>query len=209
MRGTGTDSVEDLIVAAENLPGYQSLWVSPNHTDIIPFFYPVGGSTSPDPTPSATSPRHTGTTTTSAFTAEQRGWAEAVVGDVLRSVGEPGQPDVTARMTKVTYGQYTSVWNIDIPQPPGPTPDDAEIIVVALSTSLDGSSMHGGPPSLTTPDPTASQTPHEPIGTVTVMDPGTGESLLHVTVLGGDPPTDLLMNLPGPIEDVALPRGFR
>ena len=310
-RGTGPDSVEDLIVAAENLPGYQALWVSPNqvtynvavtsdvesaqsalteifggelcvgtvdgpterglqdaelaleplkpdvhdptatisvwntfssistrgnrlevsvrrntpvlldkiqaavgpevwpHTDIIPFFYPVEGSATQDSTPSANSPGGTGTPTTPAFTDEQRGWAEEVVGDVLGSVGEPGQPAVTARMAKVTYGQYMSVWNMDIPEPPGPTPDDAEILVVALSASLDGSSMHAGPPRLTTPDPTASQTPREPIGTVTVLDPSTGESLSHATVIGGDPPADLIMNLPGPIEDVALPQGFR
>ncbi len=156
--------------------------------------------------PSATDPSET---TTSAFTDEQRGWAEETVAGVLESVGQPDKPNVTALVTEATYGQYMEVWNIDIPEPPGPPSDNDDVLVVAISGYLDGRTMRGGPPQLTTPDASPSPRLQDPIGTITVLSPDTGESLSHAIVVGGESPTDSIMKLPHPVEEVALPDGFR
>ncbi len=178
-----------------------------SYTDVIPFFYPLGASPTPEPTPAIS--LEPSTPVTSSFTAEQRDWAEKTVADILGAFGQPGTPDVTARMARVTYAEYMSVWNIDIPGTPEPPADDTEILVIALSAPLDGSRGPVAAPFLGTPDPTVSLEPQEPIGTLSVRDPATGENLSHVVILGGDPPANRITELPGPIEDVTLPEGFR
>ena len=101
------------------------------------------------------------------------------------------------------------MWDIDIPDTPGPPTDDAEVLVVAVSAPIDGAWLHGGPPSLTTAVPTASQSPPVPIGTVTVFDPTTGEDFSHAVIVSRAPPAQRLTEVAWFVADVMLPTGYR
>jgi len=166
------------------------------YTDVIPFFYPVKGSA----IPASTTPPATAAPSLIApmlvITDEERAWAEESVASDLRDADDPS---ATATMAKATFGQYEALWDIDVPVPPGPPARDTEVIVVTLSASLGNRAMRG--PIGGHSDPAT--------GTINVIDASTGESIIYATLLGEEPSTDRITDLPGPIEDVKLPEGFR
>lgn len=166
------------------------------HTDIIPFFYPVGGSAIPDPTSRATIPLPPGPATPLVITDEERAWAAESVASDLRDADDTS---ATATMAKATFEQYEALWDIDVPVPPGPPAGDTEVIVVTLSASLGNRAMRGPIGGHSAPA----------TGTINVIDASTGESVIYATLLGEEPSTDRITDLPGPIEDVKLPEGFR
>ena len=71
--------------------------------------------------------------------------------------------------------------------------------MVTLSASLGNRAMRG--PIGGHSDPAT--------GTINIIDASTGESIIYATLLGEEPSTDRITDLPGPIEDVKLPEGFR
>ena len=130
------------------------------------------------------------------ITDEERAWAAESVASDLR---DATNRDVTATMAKTTFEEYEALWDIDVPEPPGPPASSTAVIVVTLSASLDNRAMRG---------PLGGHT--EPAtGTINVIDASTGESIMYATLLGEETASGRITELGGPIEDVELPEGFR
>lgn len=163
-----------------------------------------------EPAPDAPVVMPSGPTTSLSITDDDRSRAEAVVATDLQAAAGTS---ASATMAKATFEQFEALWPIDweamrrMHRRPdmgvqgAPLPADAEVLLVALSAPLSEPYIAAVPAS-------DERGPSKNAGTINVIDASTGDLIIHVTVAGGKP-GDRLTELPGPREDVTLPKGFR
>ncbi|MDO5736370.1 MAG: hypothetical protein Q4P15_07835 [Propionibacteriaceae bacterium] len=201
LRVTVLDDTDDIRSRVEEAVGAE-VWP---YTRVIPLLFEVD-AVALEPRVDTPTPMPPGPATALVITATDRQRAEeSVASDLRDAVGTAA----TARMAKATFEQYEALWSIDVPYPPGPPAPHTEVLVVTLQASLENRVMRGGPLDGEPGTGTGTINVIDATGTINVIDADTGESIIYATLLGDEPQADRITQLPGPMEEVTLPDGFR